>query len=264
MPVEMRYRLSSTGSNRLSSKAHAGRTLGLILSLLAIPVPALAESLESEAVALRAKCLSSAAALRSLDLSSSVSLERLNAAGQFAGAGVESRERARWSKTRRKLKWSRPAGDPVAYLTDVAARTLTTAFASGTTYTEPLPPDQAEAMGTPFPAWLWRPEGLIPAVPAQVREEAGALVLVSSRTAPSREIWLDRNTGCLVRFAETDATGRVVRIVTVSGWAKESGVWMPKVVDDVIQGSENGLHRVVRFDRPVVNPPLGDSDFQVP
>ena len=258
MPVTSKIErfLSSTGS--------AGRILVLLPILVFLSSLALAGPLDVEAAALRAKCLANAAALSSLDLSSSVSLERLNAAGQSAGAAGEFRERARWSKTRKKLKWSRPAGDPVAYLTDLNARTLTTALASGTTYTETLPPDQAEALGTPFPAWLWRSDGLIPAVPAQVREEAGALVLVSSLTAPSREVWLDRTTGCLIRFTETDATGRVMRIVAVSGWTKDSGVWMPRTVDDVIQGTENGLHRVVRFDRPVVNPPLGDSDFRLP
>jgi len=248
----------------LSFNGNPGRILALLPLLVSLSSLSLAGPLETEAAALRAKCLANAAALSSLDLSSSVSLERLDAAGQSAASVAESRERARWSKSRRKLKVSRSDSDPVAYLTDVAARTLTTAFASGTVFTEPLPPDQAEALCTPFPGWLWRPEGLVPAAPAQVREEMGTLVLVSSVTGPSREVWLDRATGCLVRFTETDATGRVVRIVTVSGWTKESGVWVPRVVDDVIQGSENGLHRVVRFDRPVVNPPLGDSDFQLP
>jgi len=250
--------MSFLPSSRIASGALA------FLLLFSLPLSAQAGSLEPEAAALRAECLANAAALSSLDLSSSVTIERLSAGGQSAGAAGESRERARWSRTRRKLKWSRPAGDPVACLADVTARTLTTAFASGTTYTETLPADQAEAMGTPFPAWLWRPDGLIPSNPVQVREETGTLVLVSSLTAPSREVWLDRATGCLVRFTETDATGRVMRTVTISGWTKESGVWVPKAVDDVIQGTENGLHRVVRFDRPVVNPPLGDSDFQLP
>jgi len=248
----------------LPSSGNAGRILAIVLPLVSLSRVSLAGPLETEAAALRAKCLANAAALTSLDLSSSVSVERLTAAGKSVGAAGESRDRVRWSKARKKLKVSRSAGDPVAYLTDVGARTLTTAFASGTAYTEMLPANEAEAMGTPFPAWLWRPEGLIPPNPVQVREEAGALVLVSSATAPLREVWLDRTTGCLVRFTETDATGHVMRTVTVSGWTKESGVWMPKVVDDVIQGSENGLHRVVRFDRPVVNPPLGDSDFQLP
>jgi hypothetical protein len=119
-------------------------------------------------------------------------------------------------------------------------------------------------VATPFPVWLWRPAGLIPVLPAAVREETGSLVLVSSLTAPSRTVWLDRQTGCLLRFTETDATGRVIRTVYISGWTKEGGVWIPRVVEDVIQGTENGLHRVVRFDRPVVNPPLADPDFRVP
>jgi len=221
------------------------RILVLFPVLVFLSSLTLAGPLDTEAAALRTKCL-------------------VNAAGESAGAAGEFRERARWSKVRKKLKWSRPASDPVAYLTDVNARTLTTAMASGTTYTEALPADQAEAMGTPFPAWLWRPEGLIPSNPVRVREEAGTLVLGSSLTAPSREVWLDRSTGCLLKFTETDATGRVIRTVNVSGWTKDSGVWMPRTVDDVVQGSENGLHRVIRFDRPVVNPPLADSDFRLP
>jgi len=198
----------------------ARRTLVFLLSFVGAASAAYAASIDAEATALRAKCLANAAALGSLDLSSSVSLERLSAAGQPTGAGPATRDRVRWSKTRKKLKLTRASGDPVAYLADVGARTLTTAYASGTLHTEPLPADQAEGLGTPFPAWLWRPDGLIPANPVQVRAEPGTLALVSSPAAPSRTVWLDRTTGCLVGFTETDATGRVVRSVTVSGWAK--------------------------------------------
>jgi hypothetical protein len=97
-----------------------------------------------------------------------------------------------------------------------------------------------------------------------VREEPGAIVLVTSLSAPSREVWLDRSTGCLVKLTETDATGRIVRTAKVSGWAKVGGVWMPGMVDDTIQGSENGLHRIVRFENPSINPPLADADFKLP
>jgi hypothetical protein len=97
-----------------------------------------------------------------------------------------------------------------------------------------------------------------------VRAEPGVLVLVTAMVAPAREVRLDRSSGCLLGFTETDVTGRVIRTVIITGWVKRDGVWMPGSVDDRIQGTESGLHRVVRFETSTVNPTLTDADFKLP
>jgi len=237
----------------------------ILVGILVFGCPSVhAASLQTEAVNLRAKCIANAAAVASLDLPSSITLQPLTGGGTPVGQAIQGQDRVRWSKGKGKLKWARANGDPRAYVADGNARTLTVATASGTTYTEPLSADQVGSLAVPFPGWLWQPSGLIPVAPVQVREESGALVLVSGLAPPAREVWLDRITGNLVRFTETDATGRVVRTVTVSGWSKAANVWLPTMVDDVIQGTANGLHRMIRFESPVANPVLSDADFQLP
>jgi hypothetical protein len=248
----------------LSSNGNAGRILVFIAVILAGPSSAIAGPLEIEAASLRSKCLANSARLDSLALSTAISLEALTGGGSPSGPVRQGRERAVWSRTKAKLKFSKLEGAPLAYVADVSARTVTTSLAAGSTYTESVPAGEAEALGTPFPGWLWRPGGIIPSAPAAVRAEPGVLVLVTAMVAPAREVRLDRSSGCLLGFTETDVTGRVIRTVIITGWVKRDGVWMPGSVDDRIQGTESGLHRVVRFETSTVNPTLTDADFKLP
>ena len=249
---------------RLSSKTRPFRILVFLPLLFAPASSSLAGPLETEAAALRAKCLANAGRLNSLSLVTAVSIEPLTGKGVTAGVARQGRDRSLWSRAKGKLKYAKVDGAPLAYVADTKALTLTTAAESGTVWTEAVTADQAEALGTPFPGWLWRPAGLVPAAPAEVRADGGDLVLVSSLKSPRREVWLDRSTGCVRKYTETDATGRVVRTVTCSDWSRQDGVWMPGTVDEVIQGTENGVHRVIRFETRVANPALSDSDFRLP
>ena len=248
----------------MSSKVRAGRTLAFLPLIAGLASASLAGPLETEAAALRAKCMANAAKLDSLSLVTSVSIQPLSARGAPTAVAREGRDKAVWSKSKGRLKYSKVDGAPQAYIADSKALTLTTAAESGTVWTEAVTVEQAEAMGTPFPAWLWKPGGLVPEAPVEVRADGGSLVLVSSRANPRFEVWLDRATGCVSRFTATDATGRVVRIVSCSDWVRQDGVWMPGIVDEVIQGRLNGLHRIIRFETKVVNPPLTDADFRLP
>ena len=248
----------------LFSEIRAVRILGFLPLFLAFASSALAGPLETEAAALRAKCLANAAKLDSLSLVTSVTIQPLSAKGVPTAVARQGRDKAVWSKSKGKLKYSKVDGAPLSYVADSKALTLTTVAESGTVWTESVTADQAEALGTPFPAWLWGPGGLIPAAPAEVRADSSCLVFVSNLKSPRREVWLDRTTGCVSRFTETDATGRVFRTVTCSDWIRQDGVWMPGTVDEVIQAARNGVHRVIRFEIRVANPPVSDSDFRLP
>lgn len=117
--------------NRLSSKIRAGRILALIP--LVLSSPSLAGTLETEAAALRTKCLANASSLASITLESSVSVERLDASGLSATPSGSSRATLAWIKGPKKLKWKDMASPPRAYAVDGAARKLETIAESGAT-----------------------------------------------------------------------------------------------------------------------------------
>lgn len=225
---------------------------------------ACARSLSAEASSLRSFCLANAAALTSARVESRVSQQRLDARGTAAGDIQERTERVTWDKPGRRMKWASPQADPAAYAADAKAGTLRMVSRALSATLTDLPADRAEEYTTPFPGWFWRPEWIVPASPANVREDGAALVLISATGDPHREVWLDRTRGFVVRFTETDATGATIRDVVLSGWAKASGVWLPDEIVETIRGARAGLRRTIRFAGVTVNAPVAAADLTLP
>ncbi len=175
-----------------------------------------------------------------------------------------SRERVVWDRDKNKLRCSILGGRNDVFVVDAKSGTLKYFNGGSTVFQEQLEEAQALAMATPFPGWLWRPEWLIPEHPAKVREEAGTIVLVTSTKHPMREIWLDRKTGLMMKFMDTDATGRVVRTVSCQGWIRESGVWVPREVEEELKGTQGSVRRTISTEIDQINGTLSESEFVLP
>jgi len=241
-------------------RRYASFALGLVLSVV-WGVHAIA-SPEGEAKSLREKWLRNVARVQSLDLTCTI--EERPATGRATQAGIPSQERIKWHAGMKKLKWKRLQGEPLGFVVDGEKKVLRYMNGGATIYEREIHEKDLDAALTAYPSWLWRPEGLIPEKPASVREEADVLVLVTSSAHPRREIWLSREDGRLLKFTDTDATGKQVRVVECRDWEQREGVWLPGTLVETVTAKHNGLRRLIKFESFDINPSLGDDDFVLP
>jgi len=236
------------------------RFIVFITSVL-VSVSAYASTLDQQASELRAKCLRNFEGVKTADFTVSIS-----ASAPLKGASAKSAsgDKVIWDRDAKKLKWKRGSGPGQAWVADATANTLKYVSVGASVIEESLDEQHALEMSTPSPRWLWHPEWLIPEKPVSVRDEGSALVLVASATHPKREVWLDKTTGLIQRFTDTDAGGNLVRIVVVSGWSDHSGVMLPATIDEELRGKKNMTHRYITLAVDSINAPLSDSDFALP
>ncbi len=233
----------------------------VIIASVLFSFSAYASTLDQQASDLRAKCLRNFDGVKSAGFSISISA---SAPVKGTVAKSVSGDKVTFDRGAKKLKWKRGVGPGQAWVADATANTLKYVSVGASVIEESLDEQHALEMSTPSPRWLWHPEWLIPEKPVSVRDEGSALVLVASATHPKREIWLDKITGLIQRFTDTDAGGNLVRIVVVSGWSDHSGIQLPSTIDEELRGKKNTVHRYITLTVDSINSPLSESDFVLP
>jgi hypothetical protein len=143
-------------------------------------------------------------------------------------------------------------------------RTIVVLSGTTTTFDDSLTEAEAAELTRPKPAWLWRPEWFLPAKPAEIRDEGTALVLTTTTGHPRRVIRLEKATGCLLGFTDTDATGKITRVVECRDWKKVSGIRLPGSVTERVTGTAGGFDRVLEFVGAEVNAAIPEATFALP
>ena len=238
--------------------------LSLMLPALLVAPPACGATLEQEAANLRAKALHNLALLSTITMDQQVTVAAVSAGGQPVGQARESHEAISWSRSTARLRQRHLSSPASGYAVDVLAHRLLLARGATTLLDESADDIRLAGLATPQPAWLWRPEWLIPEHPAAVRIEGIALVITAGTSYPRREIWLDRSLGLVQKVVETDATGRVVRVATCSDWRRVGAAWVSFRVEDTVTGTVGGVRRVWALGACAVNAPLTEADFALP
>lgn len=245
-----------------------GKSQALLAAALLSFVPhAHAATLETEASTLRDRCLQIFAGIQTLTQDCRISIEKLgpNATPLTTTAAIQPvHQSVTWKRATRKLKRSRLDGAVDVQVADVPAGRLMLQRGAATQSLDSLPPDQLESLAVPQPAWLWHLDALIPAHPSDVKADGPTLVLTSSAAHPRRRVWLDRSSGRLTRFEDTDATGATVETVLCTDWRQAGTVWLPFHIEETITARKNGVKRVFDTQSYTVNPTLTEDAFALP
>jgi len=184
-------------------------------------------------------------------------------ASSGVGSPVE-RRRVVWDNGKGKLKHSTLNSPPSAYVVSRKDGAVVYWNGSSTTYTDRLAGATVDGMSVGFPGWLWKPEWLLPAGSYGVREEGGIIVLVSGAKHPIREVRMDRATGLLAGFTDTDATGAVMRVVVCRNWHGPVGAKVPEVIEEEFRGAKKTVRRVTRLESVVINGAVDEAEFNLP
>jgi hypothetical protein len=239
---------------------------GIFLVLVFSPQSSFSASLIDEAGELRLRAIRSYEAITSLSLTCRKTITYLydgKEANIPAGYAESYTERILWDRKGRKLRRRPLEGKVVAIVVD---RDVVYSQTSSTVSVESIGDDERGYESTPEPVRLWRPDMIIPEKPAAVREEGSALVLVTSSKAPIREVWLDRQTGRLVKYVDDATHGSGPKTVTFLAWKRISGAWIPARIecDWTDWNTPQGKRTVFRLSRLVVNPPVSGDVFMLP
>lgn len=250
---------------RLDGRAHPVSRAAVVLLLAVGLTPAAARAdPASEAAALRAKAIANVAGLTTLSLEDRVVTTPVGPGGELTGPGREEPESIAWSRSCGRLRRRHPAAPSSGYSVNAPARRLVLSRGASTRLDESLEDAHFDRLAVPQPAWLWRPDWLIPAKPAEVRVNAGILTVTTAVGNPRREIDLERSTGRILRVADTDATGRSVRLATCGDWRRVGSVWIPYRVVETVSGTAGGVRRTWTVTACTVNTPLSEADYALP
>lgn len=244
----------------------SGKLRGLagVLLLFGLSTRGAAAPLADQASQVLDQFRQNSASVQTLDVTLGTVVETLDGKGAVTTSTRQIGEHVRWKRSAAKLRRNRESATPVGYVADGMARTLLSQFGGSTRFEIDVPEEQIASLATPSPAWLWHPEILLPRTPASVTSDGSVITVVTSTGQPRRTLTFDRVTGRLKGFTETDATGRVVRMVTCLAWKSVGGAWVPSALDERIQGTDNGLHRVTTFSWLAINQPMSSSAFLLP
>jgi len=224
-----------------------------------------AVDLQKEAISLCERYRLNFSAIKTLKLEYHIDIAVTGGAPQ---PGLSPRHTAVWDKGKGRLKRVDAGAGRRISLADAGTRIIEYndggAGGSATVLRDEMDEAAVVAMTNPYPGWLWRPEWVLPAAPADVREDGGALVVRSGSGAAAREIWLNRSSALLEKFSDTDWNGKVVRIVTPGNWTDRGGVWVPRVIEEETRTRAGVIRRTVYLDTVTVNGPAGDADFTIP
>jgi len=184
--------------------------------------------------------------------------------GSTSGTRTVPRERIVWDKGKGKLKNKTLGTDIKSYVAEAGTRKLEYCEGSASIMTDSLDDAASLAMTTPFPGWLWKPEWILPDKPARVREDGAFLVLVSDDSHPRRELWLNRATGLLDRFEDTDMRGNVFRVVTCRDWEKIGVTFVPRSIDEEITAKQGTYKRNIVLSVSRINQPITSDEYALP
>jgi hypothetical protein len=238
--------------------------MGLVLMAAIVtwpPFARCAETLDQEASRLYEKHRARMTGIKTVRLEYRLSIEQSSLAVERDPAPLT---RVVWDRGRKKIKNKTLGTEVKSYVADAGAGTLDYSEGTATVYRDELDRNNADTLSTPYPGWLWRPEWLLPLKPSGAREEPGAVVLVMGSAHPRREIWLNRSSGVLFRFVDTDATGQVVRIVNLTEWTSVGNVLIPRFVDEEVRTATGIIRRKLAINASGVNEALKEADFALP
>lgn len=227
-----------------------------------LPANAVAASLAQQAAALRSKAIANIAALKTVTFEVRMTTSAAGSRATFAHQAT--RGTVRWDRGKRKLKWIQPDQPSQGFVVDSGQRTLFLLSGTTTTFDDSLTESEAAELGRPKPGWLWQPEWFLPASPATVREDGSALVVTTDSGTPRREIWLDRSSGFVLKFTDTDTTGKQTRVVECHDWRRVDGVWLPGSVTERVAGVRGGFVRTIEFIDLRANVVLPEGTFELP
>jgi hypothetical protein len=185
-------------------------------------------------------------------------------AGTTSGTQTVPREKVVWDKGKGKLKNKTLGANIKSYVAEAGTRKLEYCEGSASIMTDSLDDAASLAMTTPFPGWLWKPEWILPDKPAKVREEGAFLVLVSDDGHPRRELWLNRITGLLDHFEDTDMRGNVFRVVTCRDWEKVGGTMVPRSIDEEIKAKQGTYKRNIVLSVSQINQAIASDEYALP
>jgi hypothetical protein len=233
------------------------RILPLALAVLAAATAARAETLAEEARRLKDEYSANILRVRSLRAEYRMSIVRPGST-EFvpAQAGVPL-ERITWDRQRGKIRRERR-------IQEVPGRGARGKPGPVGPKGRPGAEPGVVETGTPPPQWLWVPEALMPGEPSGVREDGQALVLSFRLKDSTREVWLDRIQGTVVRFRDLSAAGAEVRAGACRNWELAMDIRLPKRVEEGMSQGRAGIMKVINFTELGVNPPLTESDFRIP
>ena len=238
----------------------------VLVGVLLFPSISFCSSLVDEAVSLRARCIANIVGIKTIKFATVTKVESPSAVNRSMARSTQAGgDAVTWDRKGGRSKRKTAGSSPSAQVVDAQKGLLRYLGPdSASVFEEAIAESDALEKAVPAPRWLWNPSWLIPAKPASVRVEGTLIVIDGSITHPKREIRMERQTGHIMGFTDTDANGDIVRVVDASGWAEHNGVWLPGTVREEIRAEKGTLVRTTTLSILAVNPVLGEADFELP
>lgn len=259
------YRLVGRGTSATPTTGSAITAMLFVVGIAcSSPASARASTLKQEADTLVAAAIANMAKIHTLTYDLAVSSQSIDGHGNVLSPLKVREERVACDHRSKKLKLAALAPVPRGYVADAMADIVQMREGSATSIADSLSHEKISELATPYPSWLWSPQEYLPSSPVTVSQDGDALVLTHSATPSHITCWLQRRTGCLLKYTVTDGTGAVYRTVVCLNWSLKNQVWVPGQITEEVRGQERGFRRTLIFNDLAVNPGLPAETFSSP